>query len=60
MAQGIRVNTINPWIMATPLAASVVPPFEKHGLAIGKVGSVVGLVVRCAVDRGIYGEFLVH
>lgn len=55
MSQGIRVNTINPWIMATPLASSVLPFFEKHGLAIGKVESVVEAVMRCVVDREIFG-----
>ncbi|MCJ1247883.1 hypothetical protein MMC30_005098 [Trapelia coarctata] len=58
MSQGIRVNTINPWIMATPLASGVVPLFEANGLAIGKIESVVDAATRCAVDRGIYGRAL--
>ena len=57
MSQGIRVNTINPWIMATPLVARVLPLFEKHGLAIGKVESVVEAVMRCVVDREIFGMY---
>lgn len=56
MSVGIRVNTINPWIMDTPLAGGVVPLFEKNGLRIGKVESVVLAVGRCVCDRGVYGE----
>ena len=56
MSQGIRLNIINPWIMATPLAGAVLPLFEANGLPIGKIESVVQAVMRCVVDRGVYGE----